>query len=348
MMPSANTVAREKPPPANRSYRLKRVPCPALRRKSARACTFTPGVAMCAPARYTSRQMNVTENFSQRSSGSLKTFSHAGKRNDMGDSGLDGAARLLDLLACGSGHGHALHDELPPHVPHAEQFDRVVGPAHQPRAEQRLGRDLDAFREPRQVPHVHDLCRLPERVREAPLGDATDERHLPALEPRAGLTAGASRLALAAPAGRLPDAGARPATLADAAAVRAQRRLQARERDPLYGGLRSFLGPGAPRRSRLRFRLRFRLRLGHRLLPCLRGRHLDEVAYPLQHAAQRRMVRLDDRVLVVLEPQRLQRALLDGGPADPRPPLADAQLALARRGQDRISTGLALAVLPGG
>src|SRR2546425_6436535 len=97
MIPSANTVAREKPPPANRSYRLKRVPCPALRRKSARACTFTPGVAMCAPARYTTRQMNVTENFSQRSSGSLNTFSQEGSRNDMADSSLDGAARLLNL-----------------------------------------------------------------------------------------------------------------------------------------------------------------------------------------------------------------------------------------------------------
>src|SRR2546422_701659 len=111
MIPSANTVAREKPPPANRSYRLKRVPCPALRRKSARAWTFTPGVAMCAPVRYTTKQMNVTENFSQRSSGSLNTFSQEGSRNDMGDSSLDGAARLLDFRARGGGDGDALHRE---------------------------------------------------------------------------------------------------------------------------------------------------------------------------------------------------------------------------------------------
>src|SRR3989442_13412989 len=136
MIPSANTVAREKPPPANRSYRLKRVPCPALRRKSARACTFPPGVAMCAPARYTTRQMNVTENFSQRSSGSLNTFSQEGSRNDMAYSSLDGAARLLNLRARGGGDGDALHHELSADLTHAEQLDRVVGPAHQPGAEQ--------------------------------------------------------------------------------------------------------------------------------------------------------------------------------------------------------------------
>ena len=51
MIPSANTVAREKPPPANRSYRLNSVPWPAFFRKSASAWTFTPGVAMCAPSR---------------------------------------------------------------------------------------------------------------------------------------------------------------------------------------------------------------------------------------------------------------------------------------------------------
>src|SRR3989442_15856438 len=124
MIPSANTVAREKPPPANRSYRLKRVPCPALRRKSARACTFTPGVAMCAPARYTTKQMNVTENFSQRSSGSLNTFSQEGSRNDMGDSGLDGTARLLNLRARGGEDGDALHHELSADLTHAEKLDR--------------------------------------------------------------------------------------------------------------------------------------------------------------------------------------------------------------------------------
>src|SRR5438876_793325 len=111
MMPSANTVAREKPPPANRSYRLNSVPCPAFRRKSASACTFTPGVA-----------------------------SH-----------------------------------------------------------------LAPVGERRQVPHVDHLRRLPERVREAALGDAPDERHLAALESGASLAAGPRRLPLSSPAGRLTD-----------------------------------------------------------------------------------------------------------------------------------------------
>src|SRR5438552_3007048 len=236
MIPSANTVAREKPPPANRSYRLKRVPCPALRRKSASACTFTPGVAMCAPARYTTKQMKVTENFSQRSSGSLNTFSQEGSRNDMGDSGLDGTTRLLDLGARGRGNGHALHDELPAHVPHAQQLDGMVGAADQSGAEQRLRGDLDPLGELGQISNVHHL----------------------------------------------------------------------------------------------------------------RRRHRDEVAHTIEHPSQRRMVRLDHRVLVVLQTERLERAPLDGGTADPGAPLEDAELALARRGQDGVAPRFPLAVLPRG
>src|SRR6266566_887159 len=345
MMPSANTVAREKPPPANRSYRLNSVPCPWFRRKSASACTFTPGVAMWAPARYTNRHKNVMENFSQRSSGSLKTFSQAGNRNAMGDSGLDGAARLLDLRARGGGDGDALHEELPAHVTHAEQLDRVVGPPHEACAEEGLGSDLHPVGELRQVSHVHDLGRLLERVREPPLGDAADQRHLSAFEPRAGLTAAASRLTLAPAAGRLADPGARPAALADPGAVRARRGLEGLQRDPSHcrrGSLR--LGP--PRC--FRFPLRLPRRLRHRSLPGLRRRYLDEVAHPVEHAAQCRVIRLDDHILVVSQPQRLECPPLHRGPADPGAPLPDPQLGLSGRRQEAVATRLALAVFPGG
>src|SRR5213594_4831326 len=128
MMPSANTVAREKPPPANRSYRLNSVPCPAFRRKSARAWTLTPGVAMCAPMRYTCRHRSVKRIFSF-SSGTLNRLGICGA---VTGSARDGAARLLDLRPGGGGHGHALDGEAAPHVSHAEQLDRSIRPAHQP------------------------------------------------------------------------------------------------------------------------------------------------------------------------------------------------------------------------
>ena len=51
MMPRAKTVARRKAPPEKRSYSPNSVPDPRVPMKSARASTFTPGVAMCAPIR---------------------------------------------------------------------------------------------------------------------------------------------------------------------------------------------------------------------------------------------------------------------------------------------------------
>src|SRR3989441_9127363 len=188
---------------------------------------------MCAPVRYTSRQRSVKRIFSF-SSGTLKRFGMAGA---VTGSGLDGAARLLDLGAGGGGDGDALDDELARHVAHAEQLDRVVGPAHQPRAEQRLGRDLDAVGERAEMAHVHDLRRLLERVREAALGDAADQRHLAALEAGPRAAARARGLALAAPARRLAQPRARAAPLAAAGAVRAARRLEPRQRQLRHFGL---------------------------------------------------------------------------------------------------------------
>src|SRR5438874_2041938 len=151
---------------------------------------------MCAPMRYTTRHRSVKRIFSF-SSGTLNRLGSRGAV--IGGSARDGAARLLDLRAGRSRHRHALHAELTLHVPHAEQLDRAVRPAHQAGAEQRVRRDLDALGELAQVPDVHHLGGLLERVREAPLRDAADERHLPALEPGAYLAALARRLALAAP-----------------------------------------------------------------------------------------------------------------------------------------------------
>src|SRR5213596_4184464 len=130
----------------------------------------------------------------QRSVKRIFSFS-SGTLNKLGiwgaviGSARDRSARLLDLGARGGGHCHALHAELAPHVTHAEQLDRVIRPAHQPRPEQRVGRHLHTLGELIQVADVHDLGRLLERVGEATFGDAPDERHLAALEPGPRLAA---------------------------------------------------------------------------------------------------------------------------------------------------------------
>src|SRR5207247_11070973 len=118
-------------------------------------------------------------------------------------------------------------------------------PAHQASAEQGLGGHPDAFREPRESADVHPLGGLLERVGEAALRNAADERQLSALEPGTGLPAAASRLSLASPARRLADPRAGTAALADARTVRPRRGVQARERDPLRGHRHP---PLAPRR----------------------------------------------------------------------------------------------------
>src|SRR5213082_3205066 len=170
---------------------------------------------MCAPTRYTTRQRSVKRIFSF-SSGTLKRL---GSRGAVIRSARDRAARQLDLRAGGGRHRHAFDAELALDVPHAEQLDGAVRPAHQPGAEQRVGRHLHALRDPTQVPDVHHLRRLLERVGEAALRDAPDERHLAALEPGAHLATLARRLALAAATRGLADPRAGPATLADAGAV---------------------------------------------------------------------------------------------------------------------------------
>src|SRR2546429_10015567 len=178
---------------------------------------------MCAPTRYTTRQRSVKRIFSFSSG----TLNRLGSRGAVIRSARDRAARLLDLRAGGGRHRHTLDAELALDVPHAEQLDGAVRPPHQPRADQRVGRDLDALGEPAQVSHVHHLRRLLERVGEAALGDAAAERPLPALEPRARLAARPRGLPLASPAGGLADPRAGPTPFADAGTGRAGRRAQA-------------------------------------------------------------------------------------------------------------------------
>ncbi len=51
MMPSANTVARDSPPPTNMSYMPSSPPPWLLLKYWVRALTSTPGTVMCEPTR---------------------------------------------------------------------------------------------------------------------------------------------------------------------------------------------------------------------------------------------------------------------------------------------------------
>src|SRR6185503_4538781 len=57
------------------------------------------------------------------------------------------------------------------------------------------------------------------------------------------------------------------------------------------------------------FRVALALALGICLLSFFFRRHLDEVAHPLEHAAQRRMIGLHDFILVMLKAEGLERPL---------------------------------------
>src|SRR2546422_4399849 len=267
------------------------------------------------------RQRSVKRIFSFSSG----TLNRLGIWGAVTGSALDRAAGLLELRPGRARHSDTLADELRGHVAHAEQLDGMVWPAHQAGAEQRLGSHLDPVRELREVPHVDHLRGLPERVGEAALRDAPDERHLAALESGARLAAGPRRLPLAASAGRLADPRARTAALADARAARPPRRPQVMQ----LQGLDRFL--------------RFRLR--HGLAPLRLQRDLDEVPHLVEHAADGRVIRLDHDVLMVLEPQGLQRAPQHRRTADRRADLLDAERALPHRRQGGIAPRLALAVL---
>src|SRR5258705_13919533 len=66
----------------------------------------------------------------------------------------------------------------------------------------------------------------------------------------------------------------------------------------------------------------------------------------LQHTAQRRMIRMHDFRLMMLEAQSLERPLHAIGMAAARPHLLDAQLPLPHRRQYGVPPGFAFAVFP--
>src|SRR5881628_1080887 len=110
----------------------------------------------------------------------------------------------------------------------------------------------------------------------------------------------------------------------------------------------AFVRPPSPLRPPRPVVFDFRLIGAIRLLPFLRGRHHDEVAHLLEHAAERRVIVLHDGVLMMLEPQRFDRAPLERRSTDAGVHLPDAQVARPRGRQRPVHAALALAVLPGG
>jgi hypothetical protein len=90
-----------------------------------------------------------------------------------------------------------------------QQFYSIKELFDQARFEKVVKGHFGATFENLEVAHVHYCKLLLEGVFEAPLGDATLKRHLPALEPWRGAAAGTGILALGATSGSLPKAGAR-------------------------------------------------------------------------------------------------------------------------------------------
>src|SRR2546427_6210302 len=89
--------------------------------------------------------------------------------------------------------------------------------------------------------------------------------------------------------------------------------------------------------------LRFRLR--HSLAPLPLGRHLDEVPYLVEHAADGRVIRLHHDVLMMLDPQGFQRAPQRSRAPDRRADLLDAERALPNQRHGRITPPLSLKLL---
>src|SRR5881409_2641335 len=117
----------------------------------------------------------------------------------------------------------------------------------------------------------------------------------------------------------IPEPGPRPLRMRARCEPRGARRSCSASRGNWASGL------GARDLAR-GFRVAFAFGFGILLLSFLLRRHLDEVAYELEHAAQRGMIRVHDHILMMLEPQRLERPLHARGMTAARAHLLDPQL----------------------
>src|SRR5688500_14706268 len=167
---------------------------------------------------------------------------------------------------------------------------------------QHFGRDL-ALRQLLEVADVHDLEPDAVLVGESALGHAPLQRHLAAFEPGGNaVMPGARLLTLVSLAGCLTRARARAAAQPFAALVRALRTAEGMQ----------------IRHLRLAFR---------QLI------HLYEVLNLENHSTNRRVIRLNHFILMVLETERAQRCAMQRRPAIATAHLLDPELArlLTRR-----------------
>src|SRR5262245_50612189 len=217
MMPSAAIENCSSAPPDSR-FTHPKTSC-ICAKNSPRATPSMPGVGMTTTARYTASMAKV--NSSRRRSSGMRpalanpssTFDHLGAAAGCGDA-------LLSRFA----EGMRLHRQRFGQLALAENLDRPAA-AHQALLEQRGRVDHGAGGEGRLEPaQVHDAELPPERVVEAALGQAALQRHLPTLEPRVRIAAGARAATLVPAARGLAETGAWPAAEPLALLARAGRR----------------------------------------------------------------------------------------------------------------------------
>src|SRR6185312_2574276 len=184
MMPNANSVARDRPPPTNRSYRPRSPPACWLLKKSISACVSMPGAVMCEPTRKMINASSVKP-IRDFSSGVLKMLLTSwAAAFSCAMSVLDAASGRDNTLT----HRRAHPDPADRHGARqravGQQLGRSLPLPDQSRLDEDVGRDVVLRLQIIDVTQVHDLRLHPEWIGEAALGQPARQRHLAALEMR--------------------------------------------------------------------------------------------------------------------------------------------------------------------
>ena len=226
MMPSAKTVARERPPPTNRSYRPRSVA--AVRwflKKSASACDVHPrrGDVRADPVDQQAQERE--EDLLLAAPGSIEEFGIARARSRLR---LDAARRPPRSCPRRTPRPAAPLTTRPAaDVAVAEQLDRPLGAARRARPRRAASAVTSRAGDTRQVLEVHRAAHVDlERVGEAALRHAPVIGIWPPSKPGFGRARPRAPSALVALARRLAVPGARAAAHALAVAVRALGRAQ--------------------------------------------------------------------------------------------------------------------------
>src|SRR6185312_591023 len=184
MMPNANSVARDRPPPTNRSYRPRSPPACWLLKKSISACVSMPGAVMCEPTRKMINASSVKP-IRDFSSGVLKMLLTSwAAALSCAMSVLDAASGRDNTVTHRCAHADAADGHRARERAVRQQLGGAFTLSDQSRLDEHVGRDLVFRRQLVDVTQVHDLRLHPEWIGEAALGQTARERHLAALEVR--------------------------------------------------------------------------------------------------------------------------------------------------------------------